>query len=313
MHAWIPGAVMAAALYCTTMAAAAQVPPAAAILALHLHIGTRAIVGDQPRGRGGPWAIWLTTRRGSVEAAGQVLSTGPKGAAGPSHYYYPRALHHNKDVLHGRIVSASEAVKIARSWLRKAGVEAPRGKLHVVTGANVTVIGLANGLCCFETALTRVSWGGAVDQFGRSNASATVYVANGGTVVQADVKNRKMSPTFASGEVSSPCPGHTTRDRNAVAVGLWCFSYPAAADLQMMVSVGAHETWARDPRQIGNGFTRGSRIRGGEQGPLHAVSVTSRRAVYSIRVRGMMYRLTLVPAFPELPGSIWELTRVEHS
>ncbi len=204
-------------------------------------------------------------------------------------------------------------MKIARTWLRQAGVGLPRGRVRVDIGANTTFISGATGLCCFGTALVVVSWGGTRDQYGRFDAPLIVYTGNGGTVVQADVSPRGTSSYSVGSGFSSPCPGRARRDSNGVAIGAWCFYYPAAGDLQMLDSVGVHETWASDPRQIAWSFSQGSRIVGILRGPLHVVRVTPQRAMYWVRARGVTYQLTLVPAFPGLIGSIWELIKVQGS
>jgi len=307
---------MSGVLCWTAAAAAPEVPPAAAILAHRLQIGGGAVVGNQPGGQGGPWAIWLRIPRGSVKSAngyltippiGQALSAGTRGARGAFHYYYPGSVPSGRDVLHGRAVTSVQALTIARSWLRRAGVATPRGMLRIATGGNATV----TWLCCFKAALAVVSWGEAQDQSGRINASAEVDVANGGTVVQADVHpGTIIGPHLADEGLSSPCPGRTRQDNNGVAVGPWCFYYPAAANLQMIDSIGAHLTWASDPRYTAWSFDHGSRLRVNDRGPLHVVTVTPDRAVYWVRERAATYRLTLVPAFPGLVDSVWELTDV---
>jgi hypothetical protein len=47
--------------------------------------------------------------------------------------------------------------------------------------------------------------------------------------------------------------------------------------------------------------------------PVHRLSLTARQAVYVQSCRGVSYRVVLVPIFPGLVGSTWELARVASS
>ncbi len=51
---------------------------------------------------------------------------------------------------------------------------------------------------------------------------------------------------------------------------------------------------------------------GPKGGPSHCVSLKDTHAVYTETYRSVRDRMTLVPAFPSLPGSIWELEKVER-
>ena len=173
----------------------------------------------------------------------------------------------------------------------------------------MTVIG-GTGLCCFN-ALTVLWWGGVTDQWGFiRNASAIIYVADAGTVVQADITPRRRTLDRA---LSTPCQAHPPRDSNGVALGPWCFDYAAAAEQMFIADVGGHSPWVTDPAQVAPGFAQGSTLApSGPWGPWKTLVLSATQALVSVRYAGTSYHLTLRPAFPGLVGSIWELVRVER-
>jgi hypothetical protein len=159
------------------------------------------------------------------------------------------------------------------------------------------------GLCCFKS-LAMVYWGRSVASEGfLRETKYDVYVADAGTVVEVDMK----APAAKDAEtLAHPCPGDQ-RDRRGVALGRWCFSYPGAAHGIIFSGIGGHDGWTHEPDMLATfplPFVH-DRV-----GPLRRISLTAARAVYRRTVGGTTYQVTLVPAFPGLIGSTWEIARV---
>jgi hypothetical protein len=301
-------------------ATAPVAPPLAQALARRLHFPGTPILGDRPEGYGGPWALWLTlmpqhttgsnvTRQRDLAPAGRVLSTGPSGAQGTFQYFDLTALPHGgRDSYGGKPIRPADAIRIARAWLRTAGVPIPavHPKVAVETPGS-TIIG-GTGLCCF-TALDVVYFGGTKDQYGLINAPILVDIADAGTVVQADVSlGRRVSP------VPTRCADHTHRDANGVLLGNSCFDYQVAAGDQMTTMLGGHQPWMTDPKQVAGVHAYGLKlVASPDRAPLRVITKTSSMAIYSLTARGATYRFTLAAAFPGLPGSVWRLVNVQRT
>ncbi len=73
--------------------------------------------------------------------------------------------------------------------------------------------------------------------------------------------------------------------------------------------IGNHSPWVDDPEMMAGVPVTGS---GPQCGRHHRLALTAQRAVYRQSCLGVRYRITLVPAFPGLVGSIWELVKVER-
>ena len=207
------------------------------------------------------------------------------------------------DRYHGPPLTRTRATAIALHWLHIAGAPIPKAPMHVSVGMGTTDIG-GTGLCCFKS-LAMVYWGrgSPVGSFG-PETQYDVYVADAGTVVQVD-----MGASAAEGAETPahPCPGDR-RDRNDVALGQWCFSYPTAARGIIFSEVSYHDGWIDDPDMLA---TLPLPVTHGQFGPLRRISLAPAHAVYQRSVNGTTYQVTLVPAFPGLVGSTWETARVQ--
>jgi hypothetical protein len=293
-----------------------RAPPAALALALRLGLQSTPFVGDQPNGSGRPWTVWFprsippgsvgpaNVPRRYLYASGPALFSGSRGARGEFHYFNSSSLSRfGSDTYRGRPLTRGHAVDIALHWLRTAGAPIPSGLLHVRVGRGTTDIG-GTGLCCF-TSLAMVYWGRDVPSEGfLPEARYDVYVADAGAVVQVDMG----APAAEDAEtLAHPCPGDR-RDRQGVALGPWCFSYPAAARGIIFSGIGGHDGWSHDPDMLA---TLPLSAAHGRAGPLRRIALTASRAVYRRAVGGTTYQVTLVPAFPGLIGSTWEVIRVQ--
>ena len=294
-----------------------RVPLAAQELARRLRLRSTPVVGDQPGGSGRPWTVWFprtippaSIGPGNVPhrylyASGPALFSGPRGALGEFHYFNasPLTRELGGDRYHGPPLTRARAVTIALHWLHTADAPIPKAPMHVSVGMGTTDIG-GTGLCCFKS-LATVYWGigSSLGSFSKE-AQYDVYVADAGTVVQVD-----MGASAAEGAETTahPCPGDQ-RDRNGVALGRWCFSYPAAARGIIFSEVSYHDGWIHDPDMLA---PLPLTVAHGHVGPLRRISLTSARAVYRRSVSGTTYQVTLVPAFPGLVGSTWETARVQ--
>lgn len=305
---------------------AAGAPSTAQALAHRLGIHTAPIVGNQPQGQGGPWTVWFprfirpaevglgNVNRVYLPMSGPALFTGPRGARGEFHYFNPAPLGYSaartgRDRYHGPRLPAQRAVRIALQWLRTAGAPVPHGKRHVQLGSGGTDIG-GTGLCCFNV-LDIVHWGGSQDASGFvRDATGIVYIADAGTVVEADIGSL---PDAHMDEFFYPCPGHTTRVANGIHLGVWCFHYAIAVRHLIVADIGNHSSWVTDPgmlADLGATYVTRGPARPSAVGPPRQILLTPRRAVYAQSYRGVRYRMTLVPAFPGLAGSVWELVRI---
>jgi hypothetical protein len=175
-----------------------SIPAPVAELARRLGIHGRAVVGDQPRGAGRPWVIWYPRliRPGSVGPAnvphcaaypsGPALFSGPRGARGEFHFFDASPLtRFGGDPYRGPPLTATRAMQIALQWLQHAQVPIPRAPMHTVVRTGTTDIG-GTGLCCFKS-LAFIYWGKARPVLAEAPSLLLgMYVADGGTVVQAD-------------------------------------------------------------------------------------------------------------------------------
>jgi hypothetical protein len=167
----------------------------------------------------------------------------------------------------------------------------------------MTTVG-GTGLCCFQF-LYVVYWGGYVDKWGFVHSErATLYLADSGRVVQADVGS---SLDANRQQLSHPCSASGHKDKNGVFVGSWCFSYAGAVHDLIIADIGNHSPWVRDPDYIAPLFQPSE---GKTAVIIHRVSLSAKRAVYKALYRGSHYQITVVPAFPRLLGSVWELVDV---
>src|SRR5260370_14525241 len=98
-----------------------------------------------------------------------------------------------------------------------------------------------------------------------------------------------------------PCRGDQ-RDRNGVALGRWCFSYPAAVRGIIFSEVSYHDGWIHDPDALA---PLPLTVAHGHVGPVRRISLTSACAVYRRSVSGTTYQGTLVLGFPGLGGATW--------
>ncbi len=288
----------------------------ARLLARRLGIRGTPVIGDQPNDRDKPWSVWFpraispgSLQPGNVphrylQMTAPALFAGPKGALGEFHYFNSTILSRfGGDSYRGPQLTRLRVLALAHAWFRRAGAPWPRGTFHVVLRSGTTIIG-GTGLCCFHV-LDQIYWGGRQDQFGIvQSPAAEIYLADRGTVVQVDI-----GPVMNPGGYgfSQPCPGRTHRDRNGAVLGAWCFDYAGAVRTMIVAEIGNHSAWVDDPDFMG--LVPGIGPKGG---PSHRVSLTATQADYTETYRGVRYRVTLVPAFPGLPGSIWELEKVER-
>lgn len=302
------------------------VPPAASLLAQRLGISSRPFVGDQANGIGGPWTVWFprTIKRSWVgpgnipnrylPLVGRALFVGPRGAKGTFHYYNPGPIHtaDGNDAYHGPPLTRARGRRIAYAWLRSIGAPVPRGSPYVQVRSGMTVIG-GTGLCCYRS-LAVLSWNGERDRWGNVwSAADMIYVADAGIVVEADIGSLFPSSFDA---FSQPCPGRAHSDANGVARGAWCFAYAGAVPRMIIGEIGDHGPWVDDPSQmadIGAAYVRSGHADPKRAGRRRLVRLTARRAVFVQSYRGVPYRMTFVPAFPGLAGSIWEMVRVQRS
>jgi len=291
-------------------------PSPARSLASRLGIRGMPAIGVQPNGRHTPWSVWFpraiapgSLRLGNVphrhlQMSGPALFAGPTGASGEFHYFNSTILSwFGGDSYRGPQLIRQQVIAIAHAWFRRTGEPWPPGHFHVALGFATTFIG-GTGRCCFHI-LDQIYWGGRQDRFGIvENPSAEIYIADRGTVVQVDT-----GPVMNLGGYgfSQPFPGRTHRDRNGIILGIWCFDYASAVRTMIVANIGGHSSGVNDPDQMG--FVSGIGPKGG---PSHRVSLKDTHAVYTETYRGVRYRMTLVPAFPSLPGSIWELEKVER-
>ncbi len=300
----------------------AAAPAAARQLALRLHVQGPYVVGDQAGGLGRPWTVWFP---GHVPSHGEVagvqqgwiplrrgvaLFVGPRGARGEFHYFDFSAVPHagreatQGDEYHGPRLRQSQVLRVALSWLRRAGAPVPTGHLRIISTSGMTSIG-GTGLCCFRF-LYVVYWGGFLDRWGFiRNAKGAIYIADAGEVVQADT-SRSLDTNRQ--QFSRPCSGNEPRDRNGVSIGSWCFNYASAVHDLIIAAIGNHSPWVDNPAYIAALFTPSARI---EASAIQRISLSPQRAVYRASYGGESYRLTLVPAFPGLVKSVWELVDVK--
>lgn len=284
----------------TSMGHRYTIPPAVQRLAARLGVTGTPVVGDQKQGMNGPWYIWPPRSSGSGR---QALYISDYYAAREWHYFNGPAAGAPVTGSHAKRLSTSDAIRIASRFLQRAGAEPPRLRPQVKTGWHATVIG-GTGLCCFSD-LDVISWG-----------ETTVYVADNGGVVQAEVYGPRLMPTRFRG-----C-GSARYDGNGVDVGTRCFNYAQAARRQMALSLGGHGPTQADPQEVARAFLYGSRLAGPrftalmrirlqERDAGKAVYVASFNAGHLSRLAGIAYRVTVVPAFPGLLGSVWEVVDVE--
>lgn len=287
-------------------------------LARRLGIASQAFVGNQMAGRGGPWTAWFPrsvaegwVAPGGVPTqylplAGPALFAGPGGADGQFHYFNPGPVLRSggSDPYRGSALTRARAMRVVVRWLHRAGAPIPRVSLRVRLGSGATSIG-GTGLCCYRS-LAAISWGTT------SSAAGVIYVADRGTVVQADIG----PPPASSGGLSRPCAGQVRADANGVALGDWCFSYPEAVRAMIVSDIGNHSPWLHDPAQVAAGVFASALPAKGDTRPVvrqRKRLLSRERAVFIDTYRNVTYRLTLVPAFPRLVGSIWEVVGVKHA
>lgn len=303
-----------------------HLPPAALLLAQRLGISSQPVVGDQANGMGRPWAVWFprTIKPGWVGAGnipkrylplvGPALFVGPRGAQGQFHYFNPGPIRTSdgNDAYHGPPLTRAHGIRLAYAWLQAIGVPIPRGSPYIQIRSGMTVIG-GTGLCCYRS-LAVLSWGGKPDASGMVwSARETMYVADAGTVVEADFG--PLTPSSTDG-LSQPCPGRSHADANGIVQGQWCFGYAGAVWRMIIGEIGNHGPWVDDPNEmadIGAAYVRRGSAALKDIGRSRRVLLTAHRAVYVQSYKGVLYRMTFVPAFPSLPGSIWELVRVQRA
>jgi hypothetical protein len=255
--------------------------------------------------------------------SGPALFTGSQGAKGEFHYYNDALIRQRlgADPYRGKPLTRSRGIRIAYAWLRAIGAPIPHGSSYVQLRPGMTVIG-GTGLCCFKS-LAVLAWNGKRDSFGNIwSASDMIYVADAGTIVEADIG--PLTDTDGNA-LSHPCstPNHSAgdgarglriiraakRDRNGIAVGAWCFDYARAARGTIIAEIGNHGSWVNDPRQLMI-LPCGTGSRGPLQKPFKLLVLNAREAVFRQKCGQVTYRSTLVPAFPGLVGSIWELSAI---
>jgi hypothetical protein len=296
------------------------VPLAAQALATRLGLTGAPVLGDQPQGYGGPWALWLTkvpvvVRTGSgratptFRATGRILSAGPQGAEGAFAYFsLPSGFPNGQDPYHGPPLAPARAIRLVVAWLRHAGAPVPSLPPHVqVETPGSTVMG-GTGLCCFTT-LAVVSFYAGPGQPGPPFTGPVVaYVADAGAIVQVNV----ATPP-AGGPTPPSCDRHLQRESNAPPIGPSCFSDQAAAHDQLVVDIGGHEPWHANPSQIVRTFAFGRlRTTSPTQSPVRVITSAPDLVIAGLTAHGMAYRFTLVPAFPGLPGSVWRLVAIDR-
>lgn len=281
-----------------------SLPPAAVTLAARLGVHERGFVGNQPAGTGRPWVVWLS---GPSSAAGVALSTSKIGARGAFDFYSVGTRPRGGQFYVAHPLPVAAAVDIAQTWLRRAGVTPIRGTQKVWKGSTTFIAG-STALCCYQR-LVIVTW---ALRGPRAHKMAEVSVDEHGSVVQADVRGRTTLTNPDVGQ-SFPCPRRARLDANGVAVGKWCFRYSGAAELQMLGAVADKAKWRSDPRQVALSFLQRSAVRLGTARFVGRGNLTALSAAFRIRVGRDEYRSILVPAFPGLSDSVWELVQVEHT
>jgi hypothetical protein len=153
-----------------------------------------------------------------------------------------------------------------------------------------------------------------VASLGEANVrdGATVYVADAGDVVQADVADGK--------EASPPrsCEHQNRRDKSGVPLGpTGCFAYAGAAAAAMEILIGGHMPYLADPRTAAlsfYGLVKPLRYSGDlGRAPVTLLRDGKAERVYLVRYRGARYRAVIQSTFPGLLGAIWFLARIDRS
>ena len=301
-------------------------PVLAAARALARRLGTTShpFVGNQPTGTTRGWTAWFprdikpeslgpaNVPSRHLDLIGPALFVGPQGARGEFHYYNPGSVEQRGDTYRGASLTRSHAIHLAYAWMHAIGAPVPRGSPYVQVRSGMTVIG-GTGLCCYRS-LAVLSWNGKRDSFGNVRSAADmIYVADAGTVVEADI-GPLMTPSGYG--FSHPCPGQTHRDTTGIVVGSWCFAYASAVRTMIIGDIGGHSSWVDNPAYLAE-IDAASLNRQGHNpkyiGPRRRLIFSPQRAVYVQAYKGVPYRMTFVPAFPGLIGSIWELVRVQRA
>lgn len=255
------------------------------------------------RGSRGQWVLWFpgVNSRGRCGYTGMpALFAGPRGAHGPFHFFDSSPLTHcGVDPYQGPRLSRSRTIGVALAWLRHVGAAAPKNAMHVYLYSGTTLIG-GTGLCCFRS-LGLVNWGaGPTRQHFLPAPRNAVYVADRGTVVQVD----RDGPAAAEA-AAHPCAG-AHRDHHGVMVGPSCFSYAAAGNVAFSL-IGGHDGWRADPEQVALTALNGVAAK---SDPIRQITRSQTRAIFRLTARRTSYDVALVPAFPGLAGTPWEITRV---
>ncbi len=299
-------------------------PPAAQSLARRLGITSHPFVGNQPAGIPRGWTAWFPRAvkpawlgPGNVPSrhlalTGPALFAGPLGAKGEFHYYSPGSVEQRGDRYRGAPLTGARGIHIAYAWLHAIGAPIPQGSPYLQVRSGMTVIG-GTGLCCYRS-LAVLSWNGKRDSFGNVwSAADMIYVADAGTVVEADIGPLMTSSGYG---FSHPCAGQTHRDTTGIVAGPWCFEYASAVRTMIIGDIGGHSSWVDNPEQQAD-IDQATLNRQGynpkRTGPRRQVIFSPQRAVYVQAYKGVSYRMTFVPAFPGLIGSIWELIRVQRA
>lgn len=289
-------------VYPSSAAVSSVAPSPALALAARLGVPGMPYVGDRANSIGGPWSIWLqATAHGP---RGRALSVGPLGARGRFDYFDISAQPRARDPYHGRALPAARAIRLARAWLRHAGAPLPAG-IPRVERSHTTIMG-GTGLCCFTT-LAVVHWGGQLEAPGIVyGGTTTIYVADAGRVVQADVGWLDKSTSGAT------CRDQTHRDRYGVPLGSSaCLEYPALAGETMTMDIGGHMPWRGNPRSLAETFAYALKLAPNpDRFTFHVNRESASTAVYTIGGHGRKYRLTLIAAFPGLRGAAWQIAKV---
>ncbi len=299
-------------------------PPAAQLLARRLGITSHPFVGSQPAGIPRGWTAWFPRAvkpawlgPGNVPSrhlalTGPALFAGPLGARGEFHYYNPGSVEHRGDRYRGAPLTRARGIHLAYAWLHAVGAPIPHGSPYVQVRSGMTVIG-GTGLCCYRS-LAVLSWNGKRDSFGNVwSAANMIYVADAGMVVEADIGPLMTSSGYG---FSHPCAGQTHRDTTGIVVGPWCFDYANAVRTMIIGDIGGHSSWVDDPAYLAEIDAASLNHQGYNPkltGPRRQLILGSQRAVYVQAYKGVPYRMTFVPAFPGLIGSIWELVRVRRA
>jgi hypothetical protein len=279
----------------------ASVTTAARELAQRLGITGRPVVGNEAYGQGRPWYVWLPT---DFRSGRPALFTSSYGAQGEFHYFALGPIAgHRTDTFHGRVTDR-QLIMVAGTWLKHAGVRVPPGEPHVSPNARGTIIG-GTGLCCYAR-LNSVFWSGANVEY----HAVVVYVADGRTVVQADVAPAAPILSQLGGCVPHIHVGHGARPPGGVALGIPCFGYSDAARAQMNLSLGGHQPEMANPIWVASRFGIGARPALAHGRPVLAQASASGRT-YRFQYTGRTYAVSVVPAFPGLRGTVWEVAEVQ--